>query len=329
MVVFYHVAQMWPEYLTEIRKFSPLGAYGVDLFFVLSGWLIGSLFWKEFQKNGSVDVPRFIGRRMLRTIPCYLVALVLAWIAVRIGDPSRAAWDWGYLAFIQNYYPTLPYFQVSWSLCIEEHFYIVAPLLLTLASKISKHWIYLAIAACLIPWLLRTIPQSPEAPGFGYAWTATHFRFEGLLGGFLAAFVATFHHTLWRKLTKCSAIAAILLLITAAILFFASPVVYYQVGLTILAFGFLFLLCALVVRPPTRIATHAFTKVIAITSYSTYLTHALMIHAARILLQRIPADSNLLRALVFALCISAGSALFYIFIEKPSLRFRDHVLSKK
>ncbi|WP_145929041.1 acyltransferase family protein, partial [Termitidicoccus mucosus] len=112
-VVFFHVCQMSPVPLTRLMNVASFGQYGVDLFFVLSGWLIGGLYWKEYNKFGNIDIGRFWLRRWLRTIPPYLIALLLSWLAVWMS--REEPFDLGYLIFIQNYYDNIPFFLVSWS----------------------------------------------------------------------------------------------------------------------------------------------------------------------------------------------------------------------
>src|SRR5881396_1604125 len=82
MVVTYHVIQMSPVPQQGLMRLAVFGQYGVDLFFVLSGWLIGRLYWKEHARFGDVGLLRFWSRRWLRTIPPYLVALAVSWLAV-------------------------------------------------------------------------------------------------------------------------------------------------------------------------------------------------------------------------------------------------------
>src|SRR5437867_2985585 len=108
MVVAYHLIQTSPVRPPPTVRFWRAGEYGVDLFFVLSGWLIGGLYWKERARFGNVNLLRFWARRWLRTIPPYLAALAVAWLAVFF--ERRQPFDWGYLLFIQNYYPQMPYF---------------------------------------------------------------------------------------------------------------------------------------------------------------------------------------------------------------------------
>jgi peptidoglycan/LPS O-acetylase OafA/YrhL len=128
IVVVFHTSQMLggDNFIGFAYKFAQLGKYGVDLFFVLSGFLIGRLYWDELISFGSVNVPKFIFRRILRTYLPYLVALLLSFGTVWIS--RHQSFDLGYLFFAQNYYKQIPFFLVSWSLCIEEHFYILLPL---------------------------------------------------------------------------------------------------------------------------------------------------------------------------------------------------------
>ena len=84
LVLIYHVVGMAPADLTAVRSVTQFGGYGVDVFFVLSGWLIGGLYWREQRRFGDVRFGLFLPRRWIRTIPPYLAALALSWAAVRI-----------------------------------------------------------------------------------------------------------------------------------------------------------------------------------------------------------------------------------------------------
>ena len=94
MVVVYHVAQRWPVALPRLTAFTQYGEHGVDLFFVLSGWLIGGLLWREHEKFGNVQITRFICRRASRTVPPYLVALAIFYLGVFVTRRERLqAWE--------------------------------------------------------------------------------------------------------------------------------------------------------------------------------------------------------------------------------------------
>ena len=131
LVVIYHSTQIFASELPWLWQITQAGFLGVDLFFALSGYLIGSLFFMEKNTTGRVDIRRFIFRRISRTVPPYLIALAASYLAVYLyrGEP----FDLGYLVFAQNYYREIPFFLISWSLCVEEHFYLVLPGLLSRA----------------------------------------------------------------------------------------------------------------------------------------------------------------------------------------------------
>jgi peptidoglycan/LPS O-acetylase OafA/YrhL len=109
------------------RLMSPLGWIGVDLFFVISGFIITTLLLRERDRTGRVRLPAFYARRALRILPAYyayLLVVALAWPG-RLTDR-----DWvGVLTYTQNFTPGLGSWPVShfWSLSLEEHFYLFWP----------------------------------------------------------------------------------------------------------------------------------------------------------------------------------------------------------
>src|SRR5262249_22297983 len=115
-----------------------------------------------------------------RTIPPYLAALAIAYLAVFFS--RHQPFDFNYLVFLQNYEPQLPFFLASWSLCVEEHFYLFVPVIaLLLAKSGNQRFLFLT---CLLPMVFRSLEAPAEAPGFGYFSTASHLNLDGLLGGF-------------------------------------------------------------------------------------------------------------------------------------------------
>ncbi|MFM8271001.1 MAG: acyltransferase family protein, partial [Gemmata sp.] len=161
-----------PEY-----RAVQLGGKGVDLFFVLSGWLLGRQLLRELCDTGTIDLRRFWYRRWLRTLPAYfaVLALTYTWHLARGGRDVRPA----YLFFGQTYLTDLPYFGISWSLCVEEHFYLaVAPLLLLL-------WRGRA-ALALLP-LLLVLPAACRAAGWYVhdPGVETHTRYDTCAVGVL------------------------------------------------------------------------------------------------------------------------------------------------
>ena len=128
------------------------GDKGVDMFFIISGFLIASIMMKEHQKNGNVNIPRFYARRALRIIPVYVLALAIAALAKRGG--GNAEYFWTNLLFINNILPLEKIFiPWSWSLSIEVQFYILFPFILLFLYTRKKPVLYLIMfifIACLV-----------------------------------------------------------------------------------------------------------------------------------------------------------------------------------
>ena len=116
------------DFLEFIRPvfMNPLiqGHYGVDVYFVISGFLIGSLLIKEWQETKEIRFSAFYLRRAFRLLPAYFVAMFA--FAILIGTNVRAVW--ANLLYVNNYLPLQKQFMGwTWSLAIEEQFYLVCP----------------------------------------------------------------------------------------------------------------------------------------------------------------------------------------------------------
>lgn len=170
-----------------------IGWIGVDLFFVLSGFLIGGLLLTELSARGEVDVTRFLIRRGLKIYPPYLVfiAYLFAMPCAKailtggdwIGSLSRS-WDglWANFLFLQNYLGTIA--GHTWTLAVEEHFYIILPFFLVLLS--ARQRIRLLVPICMWSIVfflgLRCLSVWLEDP-FSHTVSATHLRLDALLLG--------------------------------------------------------------------------------------------------------------------------------------------------
>jgi len=130
--------------LYHFHETLSFGKIGVDLFFVISGFLVGGILIREFDKNQGINIPRFILQRGFKIWPSYFFLLIFgAAVAVLFyrnshpeqiipfNDSAR------YVFFFQNYVPLPEHwsFDHVWSLCVEEHFYIMLPVVLFLIHK--------------------------------------------------------------------------------------------------------------------------------------------------------------------------------------------------
>ena len=177
------------------------GWAGVDLFFVLSGFLISGLLFSEFRQKGSIRFARFALRRALKIYPAFY-ALVFLTILIRVvnhypGPILRPFLN--DLFFLQSYFPgTYGHF---WSLSVEEHFYIFLPVLMYLMIRLSPPLrsdpfryfpvVFVFVAALLLSFRLWTSAHVP------FSWQThlfpTHLRIDSLLFGVVISYLAHFH----------------------------------------------------------------------------------------------------------------------------------------
>jgi peptidoglycan/LPS O-acetylase OafA/YrhL len=160
VVVITHLAPV-QQPMDLAHRFLDLGVRGVDLFFVLSGYLIGGIAIREILRKGALNVPTFWKRRWLRTLPAYYAVFALYGLKQLLPHKSLGfVHPWSYVVFWQIYAVVpLEDFAHSWSLCVEEHFYLVLPLLLALFAKFRRRavdFLWLVGGIGLVLMLIRT-----------------------------------------------------------------------------------------------------------------------------------------------------------------------------
>jgi peptidoglycan/LPS O-acetylase OafA/YrhL len=132
----YRFAEAYGQNRYSKLPFVANGWIGVDLFFVLSGFFIGSQLWKELKDRGSIAVGRFVMRRGFRIWPLYYFTYLCVLIfALTLGSGAAAKeYGWSDLIFLTNFH-NRGLVMGSWSLCTEEQFYIVTPVALYFLAR--------------------------------------------------------------------------------------------------------------------------------------------------------------------------------------------------
>jgi peptidoglycan/LPS O-acetylase OafA/YrhL len=186
------------------------GWTGVDLFFVLSGYLIGGLILADIRGGQGLDVRRFLVRRALRIWPPYYafvlyVLLVLA-SDVRVGPTGALSAMWPAFVHVQNFVPGPR--DHLWSLAVEEHFYLLLPLLLWLATRntrkrvrpesiaaVAPTFFLLAIGCPLLRMLVTlTAPGTPRLP--------TPLCLDALFAGVMLAYLRAYRPDLLAAVAR-------------------------------------------------------------------------------------------------------------------------------
>jgi peptidoglycan/LPS O-acetylase OafA/YrhL len=311
------------------------GNFGVTLFFFLSGYLITTLMRLERERTGGVDLRLFYLRRALRIFPtCYAVLLIagLYGLAVGYADPL---WILGQALHLTNYQliaggwtaPIAPHTSVYWSLAVEEHFYLLFPLVyLSLASRLDRaalSRLLLALCAGIFAWRCVLIYGLDAPPDRTYV--ATDTRMDSILFGCVLAIHGNpvLDRTRFRERTWKG---VLLPLGTALVLAsFAGPRSFRETfGYTLQGLG-LFTWFVTAVRYPEwgimRLLNRPWVKWIGGLSYGIYLTHPSMIALTENLVGQAVVPLMLVSG-VLTLVVSAF--LFYA-IERPLGRIRHRL----
>ena len=156
LVLLSHTSYIFQGY--DIQGVQLFGVQGVEIFFVLSGFLIGGLLLRLINSTSFevTDVLYFWVRRWFRTLPLYFLmlfvnVLVALWIGYEL--PSNL---WKYLFFLQNFYDShILFFPESWSLSVEEYAYILAPLCLIVSFRLlnkffTRDTLFLGVSVFLV-----------------------------------------------------------------------------------------------------------------------------------------------------------------------------------
>ena len=342
-----------PLYMNPIIQ----GHHGVDVFFVVSGFLIGSLLMAEWKATGAIRYRRFYVRRALRLLPAYLVAIVMS--AALIGENLGSVW--ANLVYVNNFLPAREQFMLwTWSLAIEEQFYLVCPLALALMlARDGRHrwpWLLAGLAASFLITALAVVHHGFRVPVaahptasplvfyaiFDGLYGQTHTRFGGLLIGVGVAYLAHFTPAVaWlgrHRATARGALWGSLALLAGFLIFtpFKPSIATRVLGRLLLvadrqvlalAVGYvvLFGLTALASRSWTlRVLRHRAWYPIAQLSYSAYLIHIVVMLVGFRLLP-LPSGSQasmLLYIPGFTLVTLALACLMFLLIERPFMRLR-------
>lgn len=179
------------------------GGFGVSFFFVISGFLITTLLCAELDRYGEISLREFYIRRAFRILPIFYVVLFIALLAAAVGilrsgvdldaTLSQLLHYFNFYAIFHTGYDIVPGTGVYWSLAIEEHFYVVFPLLFVAMnrrrwSRQRQGWALVFLCGVVLAWRIVLV----------YGWDVnelrTYFgsdtRADGLLFGCAAALIA-------------------------------------------------------------------------------------------------------------------------------------------
>ncbi len=330
----------WNESVAAVVLVWERGGWiGVDLFFVLSGFLVSGLLFSEYQNTGSVSVSRFLVRRGLKIYPAFycfvgLTLLVLAFhwkvVAVRLSEVVSE------LFFIQSYIPSV--WGHTWSLAVEEHFYLLCAGLIFVLTRIGRgksdpYRGIPVIYAVLATLALAARVANANANPFTYQTHLypTHLRLDGLMFGVLLSYLWHFkRHSmehLIRGRVPFLAVLGVAMLTPAFLYPLETTPLIGSGGLSIFSLGSGLLVASVLETDLPGYAIFRWAAALGRYSYSIYLWHFFVLYEVSFICREhlaIDERSPVPVLVYFVSSVIIGVVMSKI-VEYPVLRFRDRV----
>lgn len=330
--------------------FMKIGWTGVDLFFVLSGFLISSQLFAQIKKGNGFSLKIFFIRRFFRIVPLYFFIVAVYFLFPYFRERETLPPLWKFLTFTQNFgldFKHFGTFAPAWSLCVEEHFYLLLPLILIFlqGSKLFAKSYWFLICLFLFGILFRNYLwdiyyNSNRVINTSLSYWAEHFyyptynRLDGLLVGVALASLYQFLPNIWDKILKFGDLLIILSITLLIVIFFLfADLGTYRTSI----FGFPLISIAYGLLVAGAISPSSFlyklesrtSTLIATLSYAIYLSHKGVIHIVQELLKTsaIDKDSNLM----FVICIGVTFLVALVLnqtIGKPFMNLRAKIIEK-
>ncbi len=241
LVIVFHAGarDLFPEPRTTWMRVTDTCWAGVDLFFVLSGFLISGLLFKEIDRTGTLKLGRFWLRRGFKIWPSYFAAygamvLLTCLYHARLGAWARVKTELVHalpnVVMVQNYFPGAYRWPNSWSLAIEEHFYLALPTvllaLLAARGKTSEtdrfpRFFVGGAVFCVLVLVLRLVDAGRAAPN---AYFPTHLRADSLCFGVMLGWAYRYRRAAFDRVARFWPIALVVAPIAlVSIVFLGSP----------------------------------------------------------------------------------------------------------
>ena len=323
--------------------FKPAERYGwmgVDIFFVLSGFLIGRQVLAPLARGERLSFGDFYARRAWRILPAFAVvlAIYLAFPQWREAD-GIAPW-WMFASFTFNLfvdYGTQQSFSHAWSLCVEEHFYLLFPALAVFMARRPSVTKFVGLCAFVVvagiairtgTWLHDEATQPDRAWFVEDLYYPTWCRLDGLLAGVVLAVIAVFRPATWERLMQRGNAFLVIGVAGMALAFWLfaqrTGLVGNAIGWPVLSWAIACLVVA-GASPHSLIGRRALPGAawIATISYSLYLSHKLVFAGVDRTWGEALAGQGLAMFAVYAMATVAGGAALHYAVERPFLRLRE------
>lgn len=297
---------------------------GVSLFFVLSGFLITRLLAAEAEGTGRIRFGRFYWRRACRIIPAYLAWVGVTWLLLgnpgQQGDRSALA---GLLTYTYNYTTPSAYgfnsiIHPAWSLAVEEQFYLLWPLALTLLTLRRAKRGLLCLFAAAVVWRV-TASVGLQLPQIYLDWAFETNAATLAAGCWLGLYFREGKPLWWTRLARPEWLTVALGIAVSSVCLGLPDVAGASAWAAPLAALVMFLMLSLALQPGAHpVLSHPLPRWIGAISYPLYLWHLWGLAIG----EHLPLPHAIQLTVAVGASVALASTSYY-FLERPILRWRD------
>lgn len=316
------------------KPLASFGVFGVEIFFVLSGYLIGGILHRQFTSEiiHPSDLWLFWRRRWYRTLPNYYLFLVVLGAVECYKDGGFQLKMLEYLVFLQNLaWPIQGLFQVSWSLAVEEWFYLLFPLVVFALNRsglaLKRSFVAAVLFFMVFPFFLRVLESGGKSWDLQMRMVVV-FRLDALMYGVGLALLKDHARWLWRYAGRC--LAAGLLVIGLSVFLLWSGVRTDGIPIapaflfSLIPFGVALALPAMEQVPRPRMFLARPVHRLSEWSYSIYLSHMPVLFACYELMgqSHLNATGKLAVKVAALVVVLLVSRFLYLYYELPLTHLR-------
>lgn len=343
VIAIFFVVHGHGAFLLQHSMFAPIShipfSYEVDIFFILTGYLIGGAFIAQSERNALTlgkSTLQFYAKTALRILPCYYVMLLINYMAVRFhvipGDTGITPL-WRFITMTQNVFtPFYDFFWESWCLPVQWWFYILFPPLLALLTRtLQTRKAVPILSVCFILFALAyrlTVAKYAQNDFWWGVWIrkTVASRCDNIFIGVLAAWVKHYHADKWERHSIACFIIGMVMMVLVCILPRHTGTLYGNVlALTIPPIA---IALWMPLFSKIRSCESAFGNIItdvSVLSYSMYLTNLFVCQLIATHFCESFLRMGIGGYLLYWLIVLVGSFLLHVTVEKPFLRIRSNL----
>ncbi|RMB62949.1 acyltransferase [Dokdonia sinensis] len=330
-----------------------LGILGVEMFFVLSGFLIGRILYNLLTRNEIIrgEFRYFLARRWFRTLPNYYLLLLVNIVLLFLLGREMPEQLWSYFIFLQNFSSGMGgFYGESWSLTVEEFVYLLGPILLFLGAlsfpkkNRKKLFLYIILTIIASAMAIKLCYYFNLSDLSGARWndtlrTVVIYRYDSIFYGMVASYIALRYPQFWKREAIKAAILGLVIAVGIVMMLIifkwtpeTAPFFWNVIALPLIsiAFALIMPLCSEMKTAPAYIRRPI--TYISIRSYTMYLLHFGIILKTMLYLyptEGMSREALMVYAIIYMGIVFGLTHLWYRYVEKPATDLRDKPSVKK